>query len=98
MNQSSLNKLDARDRPEPRGLARLDTQGMTELRSIVLHVIDEGWKCSDSCDLRHAWHFMSADSGGNLDDEEFDNKQRLRFCDAITAAIVAKTDPAAAKE
>lgn len=87
--------LTVSDRPpQPRGPARLDAHGLAELRAIVLRVIDDGWRCADSCDLRHPWKFNSADDDLSPNDEAYDNENRLRFCDAIQQAIIAATTPA----
>lgn len=82
----------ATDHTAPRGLARLDAAGLVQLRAIILRVIDDG---DPAC---RNWRFYEGPDHTSSPDEWVTeaaaNAQRLDFCDAIQAAIVAATTPA----
>lgn len=63
------------------------------IRMAIMTVIDDGWKCGDGCDLHHKWSFNSKDVHQDINDQAYDDKQRLRFCDAVQQYIVDRTTP-----
>lgn len=90
---------------EPHGLARLDTAGLAELRAIILTVIDDGdagsslseYDCCAACGMRRNQHsgqvhaFAEPKKPWEFAGEgEAATEARMRFVEAVTAAIIAK--------
>lgn len=66
---------------------------LAEIRGAVLEAIDDGWKCSNNCDVHHKWRFNSKDNDQDINDEAFDNAQRLRFADAVQNLLTKESEP-----
>lgn len=91
-----------KQQPPDRGaasLGQLDGHGLGLIRQLILRVIDDGCTCDTE---KHPWELDDDDLGKHnidgaidgLEQEAVTNEQRLRFCDAVQAAIVQAAAPA----
>lgn len=84
------------DKAEQTPLSKLDARDLAALRAIILRVIDDGCTC-DGDPNKHSWELVEGVTAAGDNEpvsEAVANEQRLRFCDAIQAAIVQRAAPA----
>jgi hypothetical protein len=66
---------------------------ITTVRAALFDVIDAGWQCSRSCDLRHPWAFPTEMFAGDAQPNDDDLQLRDRFVDAVIARIAQLQAP-----
>ena len=52
------------------------------VREAILSVIDRGWNCHVTCDLKHAWQFNPNE------ESDKETKERMKFVDAVQKRIL----------
>lgn len=57
------------------------------IRAAIADVIDGGWQCGNSCDLRHPWRFKTEMFSGDEQPTDADIEHRTRFMDAVCARL-----------
>ncbi|HEU4509054.1 MAG TPA: hypothetical protein VFR78_12485 [Pyrinomonadaceae bacterium] len=60
---------------------------VAQMRAALADVLDSGYQCSDSCDMRHPWRFPTERFPGDAEPNDFAIELRWKFIDVVVQRL-----------